>query len=262
MAAVAEKTGTKSQDEGREDGLRGNHREKKRTTERELVDRILKSTAIDHWSVGEFVDEWTESYGKGKDLEALVNAVLSKNPDAAISPRYLNRCRSIWRKFSVPGTRRKALSWSHHLGVLEHCPDDSDKWLDEAEKKEWSVAEMLDAIIKAKGGPKPKKKPGPKSRTEPQEEAERIAEEVLEDGPEQTEEAQEEEEVVLDAIQRKIEPGAEGVKSLAEGFVGAIRKFLDGADLDAEAIKDHLAIVRSLRRACTEFENELQALLD
>ena len=45
--------------------------------------------------------------------------------------------------------RREALSWSHHALIASYPPDEQRKWLDKAEKWEWSVKKLGQKIHEA-----------------------------------------------------------------------------------------------------------------
>ena len=45
--------------------------------------------------------------------------------------------------------RREALSWSHHALIASYPPDEQKKWLDKAEKWEWTVKHLGQKIYEA-----------------------------------------------------------------------------------------------------------------
>ena len=45
--------------------------------------------------------------------------------------------------------RREALSWSHHALIASYPPDEQKKWLDKAEKWEWTVKKLGQRIYEA-----------------------------------------------------------------------------------------------------------------
>jgi len=94
------------------------------------------------WNIGDALCQIETQYGdKGTQL-------LSAFPDYEYST--LNKYRWVAEnvKFVL---RRINLKWSHHEQVAALEPEEQQKWLEKAERKEWSVRELRQAINGAAG---------------------------------------------------------------------------------------------------------------
>jgi N6-adenosine-specific RNA methylase IME4 len=81
--------------------------------------------------------DWWNSHGYGEHAEALVDSEISYGRAA--------NCGLVCKRFEF-SRRRENLTFYHHELVAGVPPRDQDKWLDRAEREEWSANQLKAAI--------------------------------------------------------------------------------------------------------------------
>ena len=118
-------------------------------SEQQIVDGIGKATSRDNFSVGRLAIAWHETYSHSRSDATLADLVNRAYPDGQISSDYIRDCRTVAAKCPE---RSGHLTWSHHYYAVRYGKDRFAYWLERAEAKKWSAAQLRTAIIKRQTG--------------------------------------------------------------------------------------------------------------
>lgn len=95
---------------------------------------------VSQWAIGDWLNYGEHTYGEKYAQAADITGL---NPDSLSVYQ--------WVSSRIPKeVRHEGLSHAHHLVVAKLEPEDIQAWLDRAEKKSWSVAELRAALREKK----------------------------------------------------------------------------------------------------------------
>jgi hypothetical protein len=113
----------------------------RRETWEERLRTAARQSDESQWEIGDAIIEADAAWG---DTYTLAERITGK-PVKTLR-NYVYVCRAL------DSSRRRDLSFGHHAAVAGRNPDDQEKWLDEAEKKDWSVADLKREMSEAGNG--------------------------------------------------------------------------------------------------------------
>lgn len=103
------------------------------------IARVLSASA---WCLGDWL-----VYGQDRFTDRYRHAIEA----AGLDYQTLRNYAWVARKFE-PGRRRPLLSFQHHAEVASLPPEEQDRWLDRAERAEWSKSELRRRIRASRQG--------------------------------------------------------------------------------------------------------------
>jgi len=118
--------------------------------------RLISRT---NWEKGEVIHRWrTQLKGANLPNSSYSDESWSRRV-GNVSPQHVGRLRRVFERFGASREQYPALYWSHFQAALDW--DDAEKWLEEANANQWSVAIMRNKRWETLGAPadmKPKDK--------------------------------------------------------------------------------------------------------